>query len=89
MYGYGSREYGALNPVQKRFFDAYQEHPSILGYDDLVVDSDVDVEVRTSVVRGNEEDVLFYAQDLADDLGADIIHASTGDGYVDFIFTLL
>ena len=89
MYGYGSREYGALNPVQKRFFDAYQEHPAILGYDDVVVDSDVDVEVRTSVVEGEEKYVLGYAEDLADDLGGTIIHASIGKGYVDFIFTLL
>jgi hypothetical protein len=78
-----------LNPVQKRFFDAYQDHPAILGYDELVVDSDVDVEVRTSVVEGEEKDVLGYAEDLADDLDCAIVNASTGRGYVDFIFTLL
>lgn len=77
-----------MNVVQKRFFDAFQDHPAILGYDDLVVESDVDVEVRTSVVEGEEEDVLGYAEILADDLNCSIIHASTGRGYVDFIFSL-
>ena len=58
MYGYGSREYSQLNPVQKRFFDAFQEHPALLGYDDLRVDGDVEVEVKAKVMAGEEEYVL-------------------------------
>lgn len=89
MYGYGSREYSQLNPVQKRFFDAFQEHPALLGYDDLRVDGDIEVEVKAKVMAGEEEYVLDYAMDLADDLDFFVDDAYTEHECVYFILSTL
>jgi len=89
MYGYDSKEYRKLDPVQKRFMDAFQSHPAIVGFKKVDVHSQTDVEVMVDVEMGETDAVLDYAYEIADDLNLSIVLPAIGDDYVDFIFTHL
>lgn len=88
MYGYDYKVYSQLTPPQKRFMDALQNYPPVLGYNKVSRVDEVDLELQVDVESGQAEWVLDYAYELASDLNFSIILPSTDSNYVDFILSI-